>query len=361
MISIPTRFLGRLWPKNNSLWVFCHQHGFGDNAGRLANYVSSHHPEIQVIWFGTHHSSAHPAIQFVDRYTLQGIAYQLKARVVFVSTGLGETGIFCSRKKSLVFQLWHGWHVKRILMDSCESYPLAHPVAKAIWRKLLIHQQNLYSAIFCHNKSQRDIFASAFGVPFDKLPVTGWPRLSLPLPKRNTTQQILYAPTWLNDSSVTADKVNSLCCDAMHNYLERFNLNLCIKLHPFDAALISSSKSPRIQIIARGNIDELLASSIALISDYSSIMVDAKVVYQLPVYFFTPDRDEYIKERGLYAPFELLVRDAAMTIEELLQRLEDGHSANFGEDIAVTPQAPENIFHVVRSLLINDLDVSKKK
>lgn len=86
---------------------------------------------------------------------------------------------------------------------------------------------------------------------------------------------------------------------------ERHGVRLIIKLHPFDA---ESFDHPGVEVLATADLwaagvafGQALASSAAVISDYSSAWVDAMAA-GVPVGLYCPDLAEYDRDRGFNAP-----------------------------------------------------------
>src|SRR5699024_6886732 len=83
-------------------------------------------------------------------------------------------------------------------------------------------------------------------------------------------------------------------------------------------------------------IGELYVAADACITDYSSVMFDFAVTGK-PLYYFTPDLEDYTSTRAVY--FDLsevapstLHRDAADLVEDL--RDLDGYAARYGDRYA---------------------------
>ena len=70
------------------------------------------------------------------------------------------------------------------------------------------------------------------------------------------------------------------------------------------------------------DMQELLCASDVLITDYSSCMGDMALMRK-PIFLYTPDLDEYIKDRGFYWDIHSLPFPIAGTEEEFLQNIEN--------------------------------------
>ena len=68
------------------------------------------------------------------------------------------------------------------------------------------------------------------------------------------------------------------------------------------------------------DVQELLAASDILITDYSSVMWDFSIQGK-PVFLFHPDLDRYERERGYYLAFDQMPYIEAFSNEELYRKI----------------------------------------
>ncbi|WP_338964927.1 CDP-glycerol glycerophosphotransferase family protein [Fusobacterium vincentii] len=76
------------------------------------------------------------------------------------------------------------------------------------------------------------------------------------------------------------------------------------------------------------DMQELLCASDVLITDYSSCMGDMALMGK-PIFLYTPDLDEYIKDRGFYWDIYSLPFPIAKTEEEFLENIKNFNSSNY--------------------------------
>ncbi len=116
---------------------------------------------------------------------------------------------------------------------------------------------------------------------------------------------VLYAPTFRGELS-DSEELNTMfdaerLCEALEERYDQ-NVNVLIRCHPadkhhynFGTRIIDASNYPDMQ--------ELLCASDILITDYSSCMWDYALLGR-PCLLYTPDIDEYIKNRGFFVPVD---------------------------------------------------------
>lgn len=134
---------------------------------------------------------------------------------------------------------------------------------------------------------------------------------------------VLYAPTFRN-SQVNEKNILNLkaVCQAIEKKFGR-KCRMFVRFHPSDAEAVKSY--PWIDrctdVTCYSDVQELLAASDILITDYSSIMWDFSLS-EKPVFLFHPDVDCYEKERGYYLSFEKMPYVEAFDNEDLCRKIE---------------------------------------
>lgn len=131
---------------------------------------------------------------------------------------------------------------------------------------------------------------------------------------------VLYAPTIREMESNVLDTEKVIeCIEKKYNR----ECILLIREHPqmkmkegryeFNGKVKDASDYPDVQ--------ELLAASDLLITDYSSIMWDFSL-QKKPVFLYHPDAELYKTERGFYIPFSEMPYVEAFNLEDLLERID---------------------------------------
>ncbi len=244
-------------------------------------------------------------------------------------------------------QLWHGHGFKaRNLTEDCSFQYEYMTVAGHLYKE--IHKE-----VFCLNDNQLVIT----GLPkqdwvYHPIPKEEWAKLGIP----KAEKYILWLPTVRktgkgsitdNDTLHTetglsvVNKYEDL--EQLENLLERFEIVLIIKLHPEQEDFISfKGKYKNIHILEnsllsakRIHINQLMAYSDALISDYSSVAMDYTLADK-PIAFTLEDKDAYENSIGFvlnpiedylpgaciydYSEFESFINSIGNGIDEFCEK-----------------------------------------
>lgn len=219
-------------------------------------------------------------------YSLKGLFYLLFSKKYAITVNIPG---FVSIKRKHIIQVWHGIPIKGLgRHDNTLNSLLLHKIVKEF---------NSYCCIISPSEAYSEIIVDAFMIKDrSKLKIAPLPNmiylLDLAQQRKNLSENrkarglhILYAPTFRNHNNRNWDLANSgefLC------YLKSQSINLTTSYHPLDthyvAPLIDSA--------------EMLIDCDILITDYSSIVFDA-ILLDKKVILFTPDYEDYIKDRGI--------------------------------------------------------------
>ncbi len=139
---------------------------------------------------------------------------------------------------------------------------------------------------------------------------------------------VLYAPTFRGEFSDSEEMDTAFNAERLCETLEKRynqNVNVLVRCHPadkhhynFGTRIIDASNYPDMQ--------ELLCASDILITDYSSCMWDYALLGR-PCLLYTPDIDEYIRERGFFVPADKWPGIICRTMDELCDT-----AMNFSEE-----------------------------
>ena len=228
----------------------------------------------------------------------------------------GLTSTMKLRDGQKLIQLWHGSGAFKKFGYSRLEADMNPRVVHSGYRK--------YTGALVSAEGVRKCFAEAFGISVDKVKALGSPRSDMlfddefktesksklisAFPELNGKKIILFAPTYRGDRVEAAnydfDKLSpkQFMSEIGDEYI------VLLRWHP---ALLANVKAGRLNFdLPEGMIDvseypdvnELIAASDILITDYSSIIFDWYIT-ERPVIFFMYDLEEYEGGRGLY--FEL--------------------------------------------------------
>lgn len=241
--------------------------------------------------------------------------------------------------------LWHGMPFKRIgrMLETVHSNGKMDEADYAI----------ATSTVF------QTIMAKSFGIPVERVFVTGQPVNDVLLSETNSLHEldikksdykniIVWLPTYRK--SVVGDiredgKVNSLGVASILNehyqdlqeHLATKQYLLLIKPHPMDAICqMKLPESSNIKVISNTELEkagiqlyELLSQSDVLFTDYSSVFIDYLATGK-PIAFVCDDIDEYANSRGFCfdPPKEYMPGQIITDYDELIEYLDHMESKN---------------------------------
>ncbi|QIG40326.1 glycosyl/glycerophosphate transferase [Microbacterium sp. 4R-513] len=328
------RLVTLLVPRSRDLWVFGCAVGIADGALALWEVAATHGE--RAVWLVATTSQARDAsargIPSIRKHSLRGFWATARARVVVVTHGFGDVNRYATHG-AFVVQLWHGIPLKRIGLDSPETLrpPAAlarGPLAGLARRALgLLYRRTARGIRLVPAASHvvRGRLESAFGLPDDRVPVTGEPRVDvlsrgtvaersgsarerigeLAGPLDPSSRLVLYAPTW-RDGETDPAIPTAAEWRAIVDVLRRHDAVLLVRSHPLGAGEyappLGTERVRGLGSDVLADVTPLLPGLDALVTDYSSLMFDAALV-PLPVVYLAPDVDSYARRRGFYGTY----------------------------------------------------------
>lgn len=349
---LPLYALGRLItlaiPRTDR-WVFGCGAGIGDGPLALWNVAAARGHDAA--WLTDDPDEARAAaalgIPALRRSSVAGFWTTARAGVIVVAYGFGDVNPYAIGG-GFVAQLWHGIPLKRIGLDSPET--LRSPVRRGaalvsrvlgMMYRVAARRIDLLPAA---SHLVRGRLESAFGLPSDRVVVTGEPRTDVlsrgtaaqrradaralirrAIPDLPGEKLVLYAPTWRDgepDPAVpSADDWRAI--DAV---LVQHDAVLLVRSHRLGTGQYAPAAGvERVRMLGADRLADVtpaLPGLDALITDYSSLAYDAALV-PLPVLYLAPDVDAYARRRGFYGAYrDVAGDDAVATWGELVPQLD---------------------------------------
>ncbi|MFN4002255.1 CDP-glycerol glycerophosphotransferase family protein [Microcella sp.] len=347
-----------LVPRSPRRWVFGSGIGLGEGALVLLERAAEREPDRHLTWLASDRAELAAArargLRALPKRGSRGLWATLRAGVVVVTHGFGDVNRF-GVSGARVVQLWHGIPLKRLHLDTGAALRL--PLIGS-----LPGVGRLMAGLYRRAGAQIALFPvaselvaarirSAFGLPADRVIVTGDPRddvllAGTPEARRSTARAlvsaalvaaggaplpdagpvVLYAPTW-RDGAVDAAIPTPAEWQAISAWADRAGATLLIRSHPLGAGSYAegAAGSARIHLLGRDALTDVtpaLPALDALVTDYSSIAFDAAIA-GVPSVFFAPDLAQYLATRGLYQPYRTFSGgEPARTWAETLDRLD---------------------------------------
>ncbi|HJA29650.1 MAG TPA: CDP-glycerol glycerophosphotransferase family protein [Candidatus Olsenella pullicola] len=135
-------------------------------------------------------------------------------------------------------------------------------------------------------------------------------------------QRIAYLPTWRGSAATNVAEKTDVA-ELLREIDERLDDHqvMYVKLHPYDGSRVSFASYRHVRPFPKcGETYAVLSLCDVLVTDYSSVFFDFAVTGK-PIVLYTYDREEYLRERGLYLDFDDLGLPCANTAEELVELL----------------------------------------
>jgi CDP-glycerol glycerophosphotransferase (TagB/SpsB family) len=352
LLALP-RYLGgdllsRLVPRRSGSWVVGSALGVNDGARALVVEALSRPEPLRVAWLARSQAEAREArsigAEVLEHGSWRAFWRALRADVVVVTHGFGDASRFGSRG-ALVVNLWHGSPLKRMHLDSPAALRL--PLLGGIGPV-----RHLMAAMYRRGTSRIGLMPAgsalvvprlqgSFGLPEGRVEVLGEPRTDV-LFRGGADQRrraararlessvgpvgarriVLFAPTW-RDGRPDPVVPSREEWQAIEAWLAEHGAVLVVRPHPLgigdythtsDAVrLLTSEDEPEVMAV--------LAAADALVTDFSSVLVDFAVTGG-PIVHLAPDEVAYAAEHGLYEPYcETAGGHVERTWTQALQRL----------------------------------------
>lgn len=325
LLSLPLYAFGRLASivvrRRNDLWVFACGSGIGEGALELYRFAATADPSLRLVWLARNRAELAEAqrlgLTVALRSGWRGFRLTLRARVIVLTHGLGDANRF-GTNGAFIVQLWHGIPLKKIQLDSATTFGgFAPKLLRALYRRSTTGIDLMPAA----SEVSAVRLRSAFGLPADRVVVTGDPRddavlrdaaearnlLSRAIGELGTDGVVFYAPTW-RDGRVAPSIPTDDEWARIATHLEATSQVLVVRPHPHSVGdyVSGAAVSPRIRMLpasAQNDINPVLPAVDILITDYSSTAFDFALLGR-PIVFLAPDAESYANTRGLYEPYE---------------------------------------------------------
>lgn len=314
--------------KNNRCLIYS---SYGANYGCSPKYISKYlvenNPEVEVIWiFNQPEKYDIQGIKKVKNMSLKYFYYLSTSK--FIITNFRTPVEFKKRDKQIYIQTWHSsLRLKMIEKDAEDTLPQNYiKQAKEDSKKLD------YLVSGCRYSTE--IFKRCFWYDGEILEI-GTPRNDFLLTTNEKKIRdikdnlgigdekiLLYAPTFRKDNNLDVYNINY---ERLLNNLEKkynYKWKILLRLHPHLINIMPEIKVENvINVTKYDDIQELLAISDILISDYSSLMFDFTITKR-PCFLYVPDLEEYqSKDRKLYFNVKELSFKIAKSNDELMDEI----------------------------------------
>ena len=321
----------RIFPIKKRKIVFCNFSGkrCGDSPRVISDHLQKKHPDWDIVWLvHPKYNPEPPAGTRAATFRMHSIKmiYELATAKVWVDS---HTKFAFTRKRPHQFYMetWHGGiGLKKVEGDAAEV--LDEPYLDRVRNNSRIADIFLSNSEWCSKLYRRAFWFNGefleFGLPRNDMLVKGEHsekvRSAFGIPA--STKILLYAPTFRADEKTDCYSLDTrLILDALR---KKYNCDwkILIRLHP-----VVMQKAPPIDFgddvldaTQYPDMQELLAESDALVSDYSSCIFDYALLKR-PVFLFATDIEEYKKDRSFYFDLNELPFPVSTTNQALAEQI----------------------------------------
>ncbi len=310
-------------------WVIGSAFGVADGALAFARAARELADPPTLTWLAGSEEEAAQAREagfphVVAKHGREGFEATLRAGLVAITHGFGDVNRYAV-SGAVIVQLWHGAPLKKLHSDSPAivgagalgrippmaaltrwAYRLGSrrisllPVSSPFFQPFLRSAFHLTDEVRVLGEPRTDVLFR--GTP-DELSAAARDLLASRLGDLGESRVVLFAPTWRDgdpDPSIPTDAEWQL----IEEFCERHDVILVIRPHLLGVGAYHGRTS-RVRLLPPSVQPEsmpLLWGAAALVTDYSSILVDYSVTGR-PVVLLAPDLEWYSGTRGLYVDY----------------------------------------------------------
>ncbi len=361
-------------PRKKNIWLFGGvAAAFSDNVKYLFIYVTENCPDLRAIWISKNRDTVRSikakGFEAYYKYSIKGIYYPLIGNCYFFFDTVSNINFWTSGGAVKV-NLWHGVPIKKIEFD-IKNRPTFNLSFKSRFLHPSHYAQSHY--ILSTSKKVSELFASAFRVDLEKCLALGYPRNEIlsysedeiltfvekyePAQTKTLIKKIkeykkvfVYMPTW-RDNGRDFVKAAGIDFGILNNILKKKNYCLILKLHHRTKLPLNFESNKNIFLFDnQSDIYPILPFTDCLITDYSSIYFDYKLMRK-EVILFPFDKEDYLsKDRDMYYSYDLVAENQLV-------------AHNFTELIALIQSETTNINDngLLKEMIFETKDIESSK
>lgn len=334
----------RLFPIKRKKIVFCNYvgKGYGCNPKYIAEEVIRRKNGWKLVWLTDLVDGRFPPEIQVVKYGSVRAIFELSTAGVWVDNQR-KLPHYKKRKAQCFIETWHGGGgpMKKIGADNPRNFE-NKPYARTSR-----HMDKIVNVMISNSSCCTAIYRSAFLYHGDILEC-GYPRNDIllqdtssfrtkiydyfHLPKEQKT--VLYAPTYRNGRNMDQYTLDTERLVKTLTKTFGGSWTVLLRLHPtmlFRAGEASYNEKVR-NASTYDDMQELLAGSDILISDYSSVISEFALTGK-PVFLFATDIQDYAVERDFYIDYYTLPFPIASNNEELMNNISSFNAELYGQKV----------------------------
>lgn len=257
-----------------------------------------------------------PNVHPVKTGSLRMFYYMYTAAVVITNNGWAPKH---TKRKQLVLNTWHGGGCyKRVDNKISEKITHMTSCAEVFTQKVLREDFRFEGVVLPSGMPRNDIF---WGDDLDAVKRKVYAQLDIS-PDKMT---VMFAPTWRDGKkeAVALPDISELRAACR----ERFGRD-CVFLFRAHYYMSQSETGTWVDVSSYTDMQELLAATDLLITDYSSMIWDYSFTYR-PCFLFVPDLEWYQRERGLESDIDTWGFPVCRTQQDLYEAIRRFDNAQF--------------------------------
>lgn len=312
---------------------------FGDNPKYILMELLKIHDNFDIYWVCNKSESIPPlpCIHYIKPFSLQAI-YRQAVSLFWIST-VRMPYYSIKRQKQFYIQTWHGGLVFKKIEKECEE------VLSSRYIRIAKHDSSMIDCYISDNKDNTQQIKEYFWYKKGKIYEIGSPRNDLFFANNKEELKMkmgylnkrvaVYAPTFRVDGSFKSYNIN---LDYLKKCLKkRFGGEwiIILRLHPRLANISNTFIKYENDIIDGSlieDIQELLAITDFLVTDYSSIVFDY-LNTRNPAIIYASDIENYKKDRGFHIKLEEAPFIITRNNMELINEINSFNLEEYGEKI----------------------------
>lgn len=195
---------------------------------------------------------------------------------IYCNNKIGDINGFCITKKTRIVNVWHGSPLKKVGDDSKPSLLRSRGLGQFVFPFLNVESERWIAG----SPAVAGFLSSAYGVPARNFIVRKSPRYELCATKGEVNKQVItVAPTFRADLE-SEELFFHTVFETLGSMSNSSRYDICVFLHPYakisakNVVAIANTYQCRVQF-SDDKLIVVLASSVLLISDFSSVIIDA--------------------------------------------------------------------------------------
>lgn len=301
-----------------------------DNGFALFRHLRQHHPHIDARYVITADSASRAAVEAVGPVLIHGSVEHARALLV-------ADRVVSTHHPDYLYPMRTDWMRRKV---KATLVFIQHGVLGAKWVADLYGARSRSFAtdlFLVSSPRERDIVVRDFGYRRQRVAVTGLPRFDALLSGGAERTTVLVMPTWrawLTDASqVRGSDFASAWTSLLSDERVRdavAGVDVVVVAHPNLAALISALHLPSVRVAGESeSLPDLLAGAQMLITDYSSVGIDAAIAGRAVVYYQF-DRARFMGRGRAHVDLDTqLPGDVAVTHEGAVAAVQAARARDF--------------------------------